>query len=95
MTPVKGALGLRDYEKVFCVDHSSQKNIYDMRGISKADGCIVVVRPDQYVASILPLNQHQELTHFFGRCLSSKIRETKAVTGSTNAVVDNEVSPRN
>jgi phenol 2-monooxygenase len=78
MTPVKGALGLRDYEKVFCVDYSSPKNIYDIRGISKSDGCIVVVRPDQYVAAVLPLNQHQELTNFFGRCLNSKINEAKA-----------------
>ena len=69
MTPVKGALGLRDYEKVFCVDHSSKKNIYDMRGISKSEGCVLIVRPDQYVASVLPLDRHQELTDFFDRCL--------------------------
>ncbi len=69
MTPVKGALGLRDYEKVFCVDDSSKKNIYDMRGISKSEGCVFVVRPDQYVATVLPLDRHQELTDFFGRCL--------------------------
>ncbi len=69
MTPVKGALGLRDYEKVFCVDDSSKNNIYDMRGISKSEGCVLVVRPDQYVATILPLDRHQELTDFFGRCL--------------------------
>jgi len=95
MTPVKGALGLRDYEKVFCVDHSPKKNIYDMRGISKSEGCILVVRPDQYVAAVLPLNQHQELTNFFGRCLSSKIREAKAGTGSTDAIADDEVPSRN
>ena len=70
MTPKKGALGLRDYEKVFCVDHSSRQNIYDMRGISKSDGCVVVVRPDQYVAAVLPLDQHQELSSFFGQCLT-------------------------
>ncbi|CAI8359611.1 MAG: 3-hydroxybenzoate 4-monooxygenase [Gammaproteobacteria bacterium] len=69
MTPIKGALGLRDYEKVFCVDHSSRQNIYDMRGISKSEGCVLVVRPDQYVAAVLPLDQHHELTDFFGRFL--------------------------
>ena len=69
MTPPKGSLGLRDYEKVFCVDHGSQKNIYEMRGISVSDGCVVVVRPDQYVATVLPLDQLQALSDFFSRCL--------------------------
>jgi phenol 2-monooxygenase len=69
MTPAKGSLGLRDYEKVFCLDHGSQKNIYEMRGISMSEGCVVIVRPDQYVAAVLPLDQHRELCEFFSRCL--------------------------
>ncbi|PTX01498.1 FAD-dependent monooxygenase [Pararhodobacter aggregans] len=66
LRPQGGALGLRDYEKVFCVDHKRGVNIYDARGIDKARGCLVVVRPDQYVAQVLPLSAREELTAFFG-----------------------------
>lgn len=61
--PAKGKYGLRDYEKVF---HAETANdIYDLRGIDRTSGCVVVVRPDQHIATILPLNAHQELTQFF------------------------------
>lgn len=70
LRPQGGALGLRDYEKVFCVDHKRGVNIYDARGIDKARGCLVVVRPDQYVAQVLPLSAREELTAFFGGFLA-------------------------
>ncbi|WP_417625948.1 FAD-dependent monooxygenase [Pararhodobacter aggregans] len=70
LRPRGGALGLRDYEKVFCVDHKRGVNIYDARGIDKARGCLVVVRPDQYVAQVLPLSAREELTAFFGGFLA-------------------------
>lgn len=61
--PAKGKYGLRDYEKVF---HAAEGNdIYDLRGIDRAKGCVVVVRPDQHIATILPVNAHEELTKFF------------------------------
>ena len=37
-----------------------------LRGIDRAKGVMVVVRPDQYVANVLPLDAHAELTAFFG-----------------------------
>lgn len=61
--PAKGKYGLRDYEKVF---HAEPGNdVFDMRGINRADGCIVVVRPDQHVANILPVTAHDTLAAFF------------------------------
>jgi len=63
--PRKGKLGLRDYEKAFCAIEGAQKNIYDLRGIDKQNGCLVVVRPDQYIAQVLPLDATDELTIFF------------------------------
>ena len=36
-----------------------------MRGIDLDEGCMVIVRPDQYVAHILPLDEHAELAAFF------------------------------
>ena len=61
--PAKGKYGLKDYEKVF---HATQDdNIYDLRSIDKDKGCIVIVRPDQHIAALLPLTAHDELSAFF------------------------------
>ena len=65
LLPRKGRYGLSDYEKMFCPDLKSGNDIFDMRGIDRDRGCIVVVRPDQYVAQVLPLDAHAELTAFF------------------------------
>lgn len=62
LRPHKGQLGLRDYEKAFCP--ADETNIFDVRGIDPA-GCMIIVRPDQYVAHILPLHAHEELAAFF------------------------------
>jgi len=65
LLPRKGRYGLCDYEKIFCADLKSGNDIFDMRGIDREQGCMVVVRPDQYVAHILPLDGHQQLAAFF------------------------------
>ncbi|HET8612718.1 MAG TPA: FAD-binding monooxygenase, partial [Sphingomonas sp.] len=64
LLPRKGRLGLIDYEKMFCVDPAN--DIYDLRGVDRKRGCIVVVRPDQYIAHVLPLDAHEALSGFFG-----------------------------
>lgn len=61
--PAKGKYGLRDYEKVFHAEDSN--DIYDLRGIDRSAGCVVIVRPDQHIAAILPVTAHEELTKFF------------------------------
>jgi phenol 2-monooxygenase len=65
LRPHKGRYGLCDYEKVFCADLKSGDDIFAMRGIDRQKGCIVVVRPDQYVAQILPFSAQEELSSFF------------------------------
>jgi phenol 2-monooxygenase len=65
LLPHKGRYGLRDYEKMFCADHRSGQDIFAMRGIDRTAGCIVVVRPDQYVAQVLPIDGHGELAAYF------------------------------
>lgn len=67
LVPRKGRYGLRDYEKVFCPDLKSGNDIFAMRGVERQQGCVVVVRPDQYVAHVLPLEAHDELAAFFDR----------------------------
>jgi phenol 2-monooxygenase len=65
LLPRKGRYQLCDYEKMFCPDLKGGKDIFDMRGIDRARGCTVVVRPDQFVAHVLPLDAHTELAAFF------------------------------
>ena len=65
LRPNKGDLDLVDYEKVFCPALNEGKDIFEMRGIDLDEGCMVIVRPDQYVAHILPLDGHAELAAFF------------------------------
>jgi len=63
--PAKGKYGLRDYEKCFCIDNKSDNNIFKLRGVDMVQGCIVVVRPDQHIAMVLPMNGHKALVDFF------------------------------
>jgi phenol 2-monooxygenase len=65
LLPAKGRYGLRDYEKMFCPDLNGGHDIFAMRGIDRDKGCMVVVRPDQYVAHVLPLDGHAELAAYF------------------------------
>ncbi|MFT0531472.1 FAD-dependent monooxygenase [Castellaniella hirudinis] len=65
--PVVGPYGLRDYEKVFAASSGpggDGSDIYAERGLSRA-GVILIVRPDQYVAHVLPLTAHQAVGAFF------------------------------
>ncbi len=66
LLPLKGRYGLCDYEKMFCPDFSGCGDIFDTRGIDRQSGCIVIVRPDQHVAHVLPLNAHSEISEYFG-----------------------------
>jgi 2-polyprenyl-6-methoxyphenol hydroxylase-like FAD-dependent oxidoreductase len=63
--PPKGRYGLRDYEKAFCAQGVAGQNIYATRGINQHSGCLVVVRPDQYIAQVLPLGDTDTLAQFF------------------------------
>jgi phenol 2-monooxygenase len=67
--PRKGRLGLIDYEKAFCADTAPGRDIFDLRAIDRAQGCLVIVRPDQHVAHVLPFGAHADLAAFFSRVL--------------------------
>jgi len=60
--PVKVPYGLIDLNQVFAAGHG--RDIFRDRELSR-DGVIVVVRPDQYVAGIFPLDAREELAAFF------------------------------
>ena len=53
---------------MFCPDPNGD-DIFERRGVNRETGCIVIVRPDQYVAHVLPLDGYAALSDFFARIL--------------------------
>ena len=70
--PTVGPFRLTYLEKVFGADPNA--DIFDLRGLSR-DGAVVVVRPDQYVANVLPLTATAELAAFFAPLLQPRQSE--------------------
>jgi phenol 2-monooxygenase len=81
LLPQKGRYGLRDYEKMFCPDLKNGNDIFRMRGIDRQRGCVLVVRPDQYIAHVLPLDGYTELATFFDGFMTAgdRTHNSKAV----------------
>ncbi|WP_115788960.1 FAD-binding monooxygenase [Arthrobacter silvisoli] len=73
--PSVGPFKLTDYEKVYATDPKA--DIFELRGLDRG-GVVVVVRPDQYVANVLPVSATAELAAFFAPLLSGhKVRGTR------------------
>ena len=72
--PRSGPLGLTDLEKVFAASPSAwtTTDIFAERGIA-ADGAVVVVRPDQYVAHVLPLTDPAGLERFLAGAMAAPV----------------------
>jgi phenol 2-monooxygenase len=68
LLPRKGKFALIDYEKMFCPD-SAGDDIFDLRQVNRDTGCMIVVRPDQYISQVLPLDGREALTDFFAGIL--------------------------
>jgi phenol 2-monooxygenase len=60
--PVKVPYGLIDLNQIFAAGHG--RDIHRDRGIGPR-GAVVLVRPDQYVAAVLPLGARNELIDYF------------------------------
>jgi phenol 2-monooxygenase len=67
LLPRKGRFGLIDYEKAFRPDPAA--DVFALRGVDREAGCLVVVRPDQYVAQVLPLDGDAALAAFLAGVL--------------------------
>ena len=65
LRPHGGRYGLCDYEKVFCADLQGGEDVFDLRGVDRTAGCVVIVRPDQHVAHVLPLHARAALAAYF------------------------------
>lgn len=75
--PRKFPFGLADINKIFTTGTADKQttDIFAERGVSR-DGVIVVVRPDQYVAAVLPLTATEELASFFAHALAAPLVST-------------------
>ncbi|WP_221586106.1 FAD-dependent monooxygenase [Microbacterium sp. G2-8] len=71
LRPRTGRLGLVDYAKAFAPDHRGV-DIFDLRGIDRTQGALVIVRPDQYIAQVLPLDAFDAIAEFFGSVFVSR-----------------------
>jgi phenol 2-monooxygenase len=78
LLPRKGRYRLHDYEKVFAPDLKGSSDIFALRGIDRAQGCLAIVRPDQFVAQVLPLDAHAELAAYFDRFMIAPARAAAA-----------------
>lgn len=67
--PRTGPFDLIDYEKVYATEDGN--DIFAERGICR-DGAVVVVRPDQYVAAVLPLDAPEALGELLERVLLAR-----------------------
>ena len=71
--PEVGPFKLTYLEKVYGTDPAA--DIFELRGLDRG-GVVVVVRPDQYVANVLPLTATAELAAFFAPLLRAGLTET-------------------
>ncbi|MCC3297515.1 FAD-binding monooxygenase [Arthrobacter caoxuetaonis] len=67
--PQVGPFKLNDLTKVYGTD--PEADIFEQRGLDRG-GVVVVVRPDQYVANVLPLTATAELGEFFAPLLPAR-----------------------
>ena len=74
LTPKKGRYGLADTEKMYCAD--PRFDLYDRRQLDRVNGCLVIVRPDQFVADVLPLDAFDAAVAFFSGVLLIPTRPT-------------------
>jgi phenol 2-monooxygenase len=70
--PQVGPFKLTDSEKVYATDPAA--DIFELRGLDRS-GVVVLVRPDQYVANVLPLTATAELAAFFAPLLQGRRAE--------------------
>ncbi|GAA4052715.1 FAD-dependent monooxygenase [Arthrobacter methylotrophus] len=71
--PQVGPFKLSYLENVYATDPTA--DIFELRGLDRG-GVVVVVRPDQYVANVLPLTATAELAAFFAPLLRVGASET-------------------
>ncbi|KAI8460132.1 FAD binding domain-containing protein [Phakopsora pachyrhizi] len=68
LRPKHGKHGYRSYNKIFTDDESNyigHGKAYETYGINPNVGCVVIVRPDQYISMITKVENHEGIASFF------------------------------
>ncbi|WP_342319365.1 FAD-dependent monooxygenase [Corynebacterium mayonis] len=66
--PRTGSLMVELWDNVWAAHQDGGQDIFDARNISR-DGVVVVVRPDQYVGAVVPLENPEALDAYFSQAL--------------------------
>lgn len=69
LRPRTGRYALTDFEKAFSAQTGQESDIFAERGIDRTNGAMVLVRPDQYIAHVLPLDGGEHLVEYLGGVL--------------------------
>ena len=80
--PQVGPFKLTDHENVFGI--LPGEDIFDVRGLDR-NGVMVVVRPDQYVANVLPVTATAELAAFFAPLLKPSLPKPRQTAAAAPA----------
>ena len=80
--PQVGPFKLTDHENVFGI--LPGEDIFDVRGLDR-NGVMVVVRPDQYVANVLPVTATAELSAFFAPLLKPSLPKPRQTAAAAPA----------
>jgi phenol 2-monooxygenase len=74
-----------DYWKIFVDDqsyHEGHGKLYENFGIQSSEGCAVILRPDQYVSYVEPIDSYEEMDRFFSAfMILQKQRGLKGTNG--------------
>lgn len=71
-SPKTGKWGLKDLHKTYIDDEHynlGHGHAYEKYGVEAEKGAVVIVRPDQYVAKVLRLEDGEGVERFFEGCL--------------------------
>ena len=68
--PRNGKFNIPNWENVF--NALPDRDIFDLRGISR-NGAVVIVRPDQYVGAVLPLDDPKAVEEYFSSALTKQV----------------------
>lgn len=74
-SPQTGKWGTKDLHKTFVDDehyNAGHGHAYEKYGVDAKKGAVVIVRPDQYVARVLNLDDGEGVETFFEGCLLSQ-----------------------
>lgn len=78
-----------DYSKIFVDDesfHEGPCNLYATFGISE-QGAAIVIRPDQYISYVGPMDDGEALNRFFGGCMNVAATSTSGDLRASNGGV--------